>query len=156
MSQKGRYPSALFSPMQVLPLPSPAPPPPHRPCMWPCRQEPSPSDSCPPPHLPASLVEDKSLQAWVLPPGPPCIPAFQSGGCVDIKASSEGTWGSSHTIKGSRQEKSTGAWVHMKGQHAVSCSQTAEHLPSPVGVSMGWGGGLGGSAVHSGFRFLHF
>ena len=43
----------------------------------------------------------------------------------------------------------------MKGQLAVSSSQTAEHLPSPVGVSVGCVGGGGGSAVQSGSRFLH-
>lgn len=102
-SQKADIQVRCFLPCRLCPCP-PRPP---APCMWPCRQEPSPSDSCPPASPPCFPGGDKSLQAWVLPPGPPAYPPSSPVGAW-ISKPPAGTWGSSHTIKGAAREKSTG------------------------------------------------
>lgn len=98
------------------------------------------------------LVENKSLRAWVLPPGPPCTPAFQSSAWIS-KAPARASGEHLTPSKGAAGRRAQAAWVHMKGQLGVSCSQTAGHLPRPVGVSVGWGGGLEGVQCTRGLGF---
>lgn len=111
----------VFSPCRLC-CPPPAP------CMWPCHRA-LPSDSCPTfscfpggrqvPHRPR-------FSAWA--PLHNHLPVRWVRGYQSLQ---RGTWGSSHTIKGAARRRARAAWVHMKGQHAVSCSQTAEHLLAP-------------------------
>lgn len=135
-------------------------------CFLPCRlcPCPPPPPACGPvarslhPLIPAPRLTSL-LPWWKTSPcklgfsrlGPPAyLPSSPVGAWIS-KPPARGPGDHLTPSKGAARRRAQAAWVHMKGQHTVSCSQTG----GAVGVSVGWGGGLGGSAVHSGFRFLH-